>query len=45
MTSFKKKLNEEIGETPRFTKGLQERIVHQATQQQYKQNSNGNILQ
>lgn len=39
MTSFKKKLNEEIGETPRFTKGLQERIVHQATQQQYKQNS------
>lgn len=39
MTSFKKKLNEEIGETPRFTKVLQERIVRNAAQQQYKQNS------
>ncbi|MFJ7407350.1 MULTISPECIES: hypothetical protein [unclassified Lysinibacillus] len=32
MTSFKKKLNEEIGEAPRFTKALQERIVHRAEQ-------------
>ncbi|MFJ5764776.1 hypothetical protein ACIP9C_05410 [Lysinibacillus sp. NPDC093210] len=32
MTSFKKKLNEEIGEAPRFTKVLQERIVHRAEQ-------------
>ncbi|MGE7841609.1 hypothetical protein ACQKNX_12515 [Lysinibacillus sp. NPDC093712] len=40
MTSFKKKLDEEIGEAPRFTKALQERIVHRAEQQQHpKQNS------
>lgn len=38
MTSFKKKLDKEIGESPRFTKALQERIVHSAEQQQPKQN-------
>ncbi|QPQ34615.1 hypothetical protein [Lysinibacillus sp. JNUCC-52] len=32
MTSFKKKLDEEIGEAPRFTKALQERIVHRTEQ-------------
>ena len=37
MTSFKNKLNEELGEAPRFTKALQERIVRNAAQQQHKQ--------
>lgn len=32
MTSFKKKLDEEIGEAPRFTKALHERIVHRTEQ-------------
>ncbi|MFJ7665493.1 hypothetical protein ACIQXI_00210 [Lysinibacillus sp. NPDC097195] len=38
MTSFKNKLDKELGEAPRFTKALQERIVHSAEQQQHKQN-------
>lgn len=33
MTSFKDKLNKEIGEAPRFTQQLQERIFHKAQQQ------------
>ncbi|MGE7092180.1 DUF4181 domain-containing protein [Lysinibacillus sp. NPDC048646] len=33
MTSFKDKLNKEIGEAPRFTQQLQERIFHKAKQQ------------
>ena len=40
MTSFKNKLDKEIGEAPRFTKALQERIVHSAEQQQHKQSRN-----
>jgi len=40
MTSFKNKLDKEIGEAPRFTKALQQRIVHSAEQQQHKQRRN-----
>jgi len=40
MTSFKNKLDKEIGEAPRFTKALQQRIVHSAEQQQHKQSRN-----
>jgi len=40
MTSFKNKLDKEIGEAPRFTKALQQRIVHSADQQQHKQSRN-----
>lgn len=41
MTSFKKKLDKEIGESPRFTKALQERIVHSAEQQQQSKQNGG----